>query len=71
MADFGLARDMQDDLYYRMNSELRLPVKWTAPESIRHQKFTTDSDIVSASCSSIRRQYWPLLLLLATYHYSQ
>eukprot|EP00117_Sycon_ciliatum_P018206 scpid36059/ scgid16908/ Tyrosine-protein kinase Mer; Proto-oncogene c-Mer; Receptor tyrosine kinase MerTK len=45
VADFGLARDMQDDMYYRMNSELRMPVKWTALESINHQKFTLESDV--------------------------
>jgi len=31
IADFGLARDIDDD-YYIINSDARLPIKWMPPE---------------------------------------
>ena len=31
IADFGMARDVSDDIYY-MSSGGKIPVKWTAPE---------------------------------------
>ena len=31
IADFGMARDVSDDIYY-VTSGGKIPVKWTAPE---------------------------------------
>ena len=31
IADFGMARDMEDDTYY-ITSGGKIPIKWTAPE---------------------------------------
>ena len=35
IADFGMARDVSDDTYYRMTGG-KIPVKWTAPEVSHH-----------------------------------
>ncbi len=34
IGDFGLARDVQCDDYYRKHSDGKLPVRWMAPETI-------------------------------------
>ena len=31
IADFGMARDLMDDAYYKCSGR-KIPVKWTAPE---------------------------------------
>ena len=47
VADFGLARDIYEKEYYRIEDKTRpLPVKWMALEAIEAQKFTTKSDVV-------------------------
>lgn len=45
VADFGLSRAMEKD-YYK-GQEILLPVRWTAPESLQHGKFTSKSDVWS------------------------
>ncbi|KAK3860047.1 hypothetical protein Pcinc_024337 [Petrolisthes cinctipes] len=45
IADFGLARDIHSQDYYRKTSEGRLPVKWMAPEALFHRVYTTQSDV--------------------------
>ena len=45
IADFGLAKDLQDCDYYRKRSDGRIPVKWMAPESLFDRKYTTQSDV--------------------------
>jgi serine/threonine protein kinase len=45
IADFGLARDIQDQEYYRKTTNERLPVKWMAPEALFHWMYTTQSDV--------------------------
>jgi hypothetical protein len=45
IADFGLARDIQDQEYYRKTTDGRLPVKWMAPEALFHRVYTTQSDV--------------------------
>jgi hypothetical protein len=45
IADFGLARDIHSQDYYRKTTDGRLPVKWMAPESLFDMVFDTKSDV--------------------------
>ena len=45
IADFGLARDIQNNEYYRKVTDGRLPVKWMAPEALFERLYTTQSDV--------------------------
>eukprot|EP00057_Strongylocentrotus_purpuratus_P005910 XP_011660384.1 PREDICTED: uncharacterized protein LOC105436490 [Strongylocentrotus purpuratus] len=47
VADFGLARRVNDDEEYIMMSRGRVPVRWMAPESLRHDVYSTKSDVWS------------------------
>ncbi|XP_054732284.1 fibroblast growth factor receptor homolog 1 [Anastrepha obliqua] len=47
IADFGLARDIQDTDYYRKNTNGRLPIKWMAPESLQEKFYDSQSDVWS------------------------
>ena len=47
IADFGLARDVHSNDYYRKMGDGRLPVKWMAPEALFHRRYTTQSDVWS------------------------
>lgn len=47
IADFGLARDIHSNDYYRKLGDGRLPVKWMAPEALFHRKYTIQSDVWS------------------------
>ncbi|XP_068148828.1 fibroblast growth factor receptor homolog 2 [Drosophila tropicalis] len=47
IADFGLARDIQDTEYYRKNTNGRLPIKWMAPESLQEKKYDSQTDVWS------------------------
>ncbi|PAA61493.1 hypothetical protein BOX15_Mlig034038g1, partial [Macrostomum lignano] len=47
VADFGLARVVQDDEIYQAESLGKFPVKWTAPEAMHENRFTTKSDVWS------------------------
>ena len=45
ISDFGLSRELaKDDSYYKLGQNLKLPVKWMAPESLLYRKFSTYSD---------------------------
>lgn len=46
IADFGLARLLQDDVYSR-SSDYKIPTKWTAPEAITQFRYTCKSDVWS------------------------
>ncbi|XP_050691816.1 tyrosine-protein kinase SRK2-like isoform X1 [Eriocheir sinensis] len=46
VADFGLSRILKEDEYTAAEGA-RFPIKWTAPEALRHNKFTTKSDVWS------------------------
>ncbi|XP_037376854.1 tyrosine-protein kinase FRK [Talpa occidentalis] len=49
VADFGLARvfKVENEDVYESKHEIKLPVKWTAPEAIFSNKFTIQSDVWS------------------------
>ncbi|XP_040835921.1 tyrosine-protein kinase FRK [Ochotona curzoniae] len=49
VADFGLARvfKVDNEDIYESKHETKLPVKWTAPEAIRSNKFSIKSDVWS------------------------
>ena len=44
MADFGLARFIRDDMY-TAHPGAKFPIKWTAPEGLAFNRFTTKSDV--------------------------
>ncbi|XP_061569149.1 receptor-type tyrosine-protein kinase FLT3 [Cololabis saira] len=45
IGDFGLARDIDNDFNYVVRGDVRLPVKWMAPESIFQGVYTNRSDV--------------------------
>lgn len=45
IGDFGLARMLSQQDYYRKTGEALLPVRWMAPESLLDAVFTSNSDI--------------------------
>uniref|UniRef100_A0A3Q3KPJ4 Protein kinase domain-containing protein n=1 Tax=Monopterus albus TaxID=43700 RepID=A0A3Q3KPJ4_MONAL len=45
IGDFGLARDIDNDSNYVVRGNVRLPVKWMAPESIFEGMYTIKSDV--------------------------
>jgi len=47
ITDFGMARDVQQDNIYQKRTKGRLPVKWTAVESLLYGYCTTQSDVWS------------------------
>lgn len=47
LADFGLARDIYKDSYYKKLNDSAMPLKWMAPECFMEQKFTIKSDVWS------------------------
>ena len=46
ISDFGMARNLQGSEYYKPKGG-QIPVKWTAPEALLYQKYTTKSDVWS------------------------
>ncbi len=50
VADFGMSRDLFDEDYYVMSSGGKVPLKWTAPESLYYSKYSTASDVWSYGC---------------------
>jgi len=45
IGDFGLARDIYKNDYYRKEGEGLLPVRWMSPESLIDGVFTIQSDV--------------------------
>ena len=45
LADFGMARGVQENDYYRIAGQAVLPVRWLAPESLVYGVFTSASDV--------------------------
>ena len=50
IADFGMARFLQQEDYYRQHSNKPVPIKWMAPESVLQKIYTEESDVVSINC---------------------
>lgn len=44
VADFGLARFMREDTY-TAHQGAKFPIKWTAPEGLAYNTFSTKSDV--------------------------
>ena len=44
VADFGLARLMKDETY-TAHAGAKFPIKWTAPEGLAYNRFSTKSDV--------------------------
>ena len=51
IADFGLSVNTDDKDYYRLTKhvDVKLPLKWMAPESLTDFMFSELSDVVSRS----------------------
>ena len=47
ISDFGMTREVESEMYYKLGKDTKIPVKWTAPEAILFKKYTTKSDIWS------------------------
>ena len=47
VADFGLARDVYMNDYYRQQSTCKIPVKWMAPEALNDKISNEKTDVVS------------------------
>ena len=46
VADFGLSRDVLESEYYKsVDSNAKLPLRWTSIEAIKHQRFSEQSDV--------------------------
>ena len=60
VADFGLARLMRDDTY-TAHAGAKFPIKWTAPEGLAYNKFSTK---VISPCSA--PHHFRLIMLLST-----
>ena len=51
VGDFGFSEEIYTSNYYQQNkgdTDVKLPVRWMAPESIKVGIFTEKSDVVSA-----------------------
>jgi serine/threonine protein kinase len=47
VADFGLTRHVKPDEVYTAHVGAKFPIKWTAPEGLAYNKFTSKSDVWS------------------------
>ncbi|XP_041359598.1 tyrosine-protein kinase SRK2-like [Gigantopelta aegis] len=47
VADFGLARILQEEDIYEATENTKFPIKWTAPEAALERKFSIKSDVWS------------------------
>jgi len=45
IGDFGMARDVYRNDYYRMGEGVKIPVRWLPPESLRDGVFTSKTDV--------------------------
>ncbi|KAK2513636.1 Ros1 [Columba livia] len=61
IGDFGLARDVYKNDYYRKRGEGLLPVRWMAPESLIDGVFTNRSDVCQIFSASSGERHSTLL----------
>lgn len=47
IADFGMARSVEDSEYYRKTTEGKIPIKWMSPEAVHHRIYSSQSDVWS------------------------
>ena len=45
ISDFGLTRNMSEDLIYMGKTACNLPFKWMSPEAITDEEYTMYSDV--------------------------
>lgn len=45
IADFGMAKSIENREYYRKTSDEKVAVKWMAPEALFNKLYTTRSDV--------------------------
>ena len=45
ISDFGLTRNVNEDLIYMGKTPRNLPLKWMSPEAIIEEKYTMYSDV--------------------------
>ncbi|XP_077261634.1 receptor protein-tyrosine kinase sevenless isoform X2 [Temnothorax americanus] len=74
IGDFGLARDIYKNDYYRKEGEGLLPVRWMAPESLVDGVFTSQSDVwafgvLMWEITSLGQQPYPARTNLEVLHY--
>ncbi|XP_036141230.1 proto-oncogene tyrosine-protein kinase ROS isoform X3 [Monomorium pharaonis] len=74
IGDFGLARDIYKNDYYRKEGEGLLPVRWMAPESLVDGVFTSQSDVwafgvLMWEITSLGQQPYPARNNLEVLHY--
>lgn len=69
VADFGLARLMRDDTY-TAHAGAKFPIKWTAPEGLAYNKFSTKvgDEQSSFRISACINTVVSVLLLLAWFY---
>ena len=53
VGDFGLARDIYSDDYYRADRKSKLPVKWMSPEAIHDAISNEKTDVVSDKLKAV------------------
>ncbi|XP_072751260.1 proto-oncogene tyrosine-protein kinase ROS isoform X2 [Anoplolepis gracilipes] len=74
IGDFGLARDIYKNDYYRKRGECMLPVRWMAPESLVDGIFTSQSDVWAFGVliweiTSLGQQPYPARTNIEVLHY--
>lgn len=61
VADFGLARFMREDTYTAQQGA-KFPIKWTAPEGLAYNTFSTKSDVSPTHRLLLHETLWKVNL---------